>query len=193
MDKFDKSDKSLDQYIVGNINLYNLIFTKRGKNYTIVLRNGKDLKKFAFASPALKIPFGVEKYNYKRIVNLQFIDYKKNNSLYNFYSCLKQLDNFFYRLSYDTTVNNHFSPNLIEQLKGKQYIPFMKKSYAPILRTHLRETAKKLITEVKQGDTYVELDDLKGVFCTAKIELGSLWITDTSYGVTWYVNEINVV
>jgi hypothetical protein len=172
----DKKSDSLDQYIVGNINLYNFIFTKRGKNYTILLRNGKDYgnyRKFAFCSPRLKIPFGIENYNYKKIINLQFIDYKKDNKLYNFYSCLKQLDNFFYRLSYDTSVNKHFSNNLIEQLKDKKYIPTIKKSYTPLLRTHLKETKKEIQTNIIHDGVDMSLDELKGTFCTVKIELGS--------------------
>lgn len=187
-------------------NLYNVIFVNRRNNYNIYLKdwdNGKNWwseKVCKFTTPSMAIPFGVEKYNYKEIVNLEFTGLNENNSVYNFYSKIKQIDTFMINLSkYENFAEKlKFTPSqdLLNKLRGKDYVSCIRQrpgKFDSLLRVHIKKTGKKYTTEivkyVEGQKVYTSLSEIKGKSGKFRLELGSLWITNTKFGLTLLLDK----
>lgn len=183
---------------VGNKNFYNINLNRNKNNYKISF--GKsifDKEKLILKSPIMNVPFGVEKYLSKYILNLEFTNKDKNNEMNNFYATLKQIDNFMYRLSWDEELIDEscVSIQFIKDIYKKYYVSCIRNrnKYDPLFRTHIRKTKNKQTTEFYKIEDDNRIYLLNDEICKKEgefeIELDFVWITKDSYGLTWYVKN----
>jgi hypothetical protein len=164
-----------DLIFFNNYNLKNTLFIPEKTKYRIVnVDLNKKVSKMTFKLNNVKMPFGVEKYNNKNIINLEFTN--ENNDDSNDYSKICLFDKYMKNLSEESSVFK--LPNeLLELIKTKQYMPIIKqrsKNYKPLLRTHVKG---KLTEEIEGSKEKISVD----------IELGQLWTTQYHYGVIFYI------
>lgn len=176
-------------------NLQNTIFVPKKNSYKILncYDYGK-CKKVTVTVNGLKIPFGVESYKGKNIVNIQFPKYKKNNNIYNIYSAVSQLETFMKKIDENDDQLNFESPEgLLANIGDKQFLPSIKHKdikFDPMLRVHLKGGKNGITTQFKKEDgSFLESTKIKGLTGKFTLELGDLWITDEKYGLTWYLNS----
>lgn len=165
-------------------------------------------KKIVFNTPPMLIPFGIEEYNDKMIMNLEFINYEKG-MMKRFYDDIVKLDNYFKKIN---TIENH--ENIIK-LENKEYKSMVKirNNFPPHLRVHLKKNKNMIITKFysnekehrkyetinKQGhNNYYGkplsyMDIKKGDKCIAEIELTSIWNHEKSYGLLFSVKKIIII
>lgn len=142
----------------------------------------KTKKILEFETPLMLCPFGVENYNYKYVVNLEFFEKDKNNEMYNFYVNILSLDKFIQE----------------KVRKKKQYLSCIKprNKFNPLLRVYLKKHGRIIQTEFYKmnGDKkeMILMSDIKGHKCKAIIETGSIWENDNNYGIILILKEIIV-
>lgn len=204
--------KDTDEDIVEVKEEINLAITKNSEtSYKVEKTQKHKLSKkvmhfpITYRSPVINIPFGIETYNNKHILNLELYKYKENNNVYNFYCLIQQLE---------AQIKKVISEKYPE-LKSKEFISSFKERDFPILRTHLKIIRKKVITKImrKKSNFKIEkrkianpfgqlantnsdilsINDLvpksKGV---VDIELRELWVHDVTYGLLWIVTSCEV-
>lgn len=183
--------------IVGNLNIYDIYFKKYRNNRKIyVFKNGIN-NTIKIRTPYLKIPFGVENYFGKSILNVEFTNYKNNNHSLTFFTTIKQIDDLFNKFIYDKNNINKFK-NLSETIFHNldDYNPSinMRDKYDPLMRIHLKKTKNKITTrfyKIVNGEkTIASPYSCKGKSCRLELELSSMWIRDNKYGLIWYANEV---
>lgn len=184
-----------NEYLFGKYNFYNLKFIKERNNYKIIYRENYSLnngERILFKSPTMKIPFGLEKYLHKEILNLEFTNCDKDNEMYNFFTQMKQIDKFMKKLSYmNDNMITEIPKDILESIKDKKYMPCIK--YRPnkfdnLLRVHVKKQGNKILTKfVDQNNNPVFSDTLKEKSGHFILELAFLWISKDNYGLTWYV------
>jgi len=159
---------------------------------TYVINENKDgkLKKYVIKTPIMKMPFGVEKYQDKYIINLEFTD-KTTDVMKHFYNLLTDIDNYFRSLQ-GINVDGKFIT-----LKDKSYYSCIKKrpnDYDPLLRTNIKKNKNIIITEIKGRDGGpITLFDLKpNNQIIAFLEINSLWINDDKYGLYYNIKRISL-
>jgi len=135
-------------------------------------------KKLTFSLNNIIIPFGVEIYNTKEIVNLEI--QPKNNESYNYISIIESIEN--------KIKNSH-----LDMIKTKNLIPSIKESkYGKILRTHL--ITKPDIYIKSKLDTKINLmkSNLKNSETNVIITLKGIWLNNDSYGLYWSLSECEI-
>jgi len=143
-------------------------------------------KKIILASPPLKIPFGIEIYNYKKLINFEFVKMDTNENMHNFYKNIRQLE-------------NHFAKMDTIELKNKQFVSCIKPrpgnnggdDFDPLLRIHLKTRSDKILTTFhdKNNIMLMSLNDIKNKYTNCTIEVGVLWISYYNFGLTFYLND----
>jgi hypothetical protein len=138
----------------------------------------------------MNIPFGVEKYNYKDILNLEFGIKNGDNNIHNFYVNMANIDDFFKKLSCD---KQHIEKvkipfNILHKIMGKTYVPSVRKRYNfdPLLRVYVKKNLKFIN---KDGSIISNIKSKTGTFT---IVLDSLWISKYKYGIIWSIVEANI-
>ena len=141
------------------------------------------------------IPFGIETYNYKNILNIEFSKMNNNNAMYNLYSTISQIDKFFSRLSYDKSIVSkiRISKKVLQNISGKSYVPSVRTrphKFDPLFRTYIKDN----IIFHDTLNRHVDKKDIKlksGIFI---LKLDSLWISKYNYGLIWGIvdGEITV-
>lgn len=166
----------------------NIIFLRQGrseKSYKIMYRNKKEFIPLKIKMEGIKIPFGIEKYKYKHIINLELINYKKNNKMYNLLNQLLIFDKFL--RSPETLC---LSQDILNKLKGKQYISCLKQSKNnPLLRVHIKTKGKTMQSTFYKNGNKILPSDIKNMICDSIIYINSLWITQTNYGVVFVLDN----
>jgi hypothetical protein len=188
-------------------NLLNLVFVEskskmNAASFGILIKNKDENEKIKFKCdlPMLS-PFGVEKYNYKYILNLEFTNKSNNNNMYNFFTSLWSLDKFFNDFKKNINFLHFNVPNKIKELiKDKQYSSFIvirKDKFDPLLRLHLKFKNNKIETdfyEIKNNNQMlISCNEIKNKFCQCHFEVGPLWFNKQNFGVILYVNSVNLV
>lgn len=175
-------------YVIQNYNLSDIIFVRDRKNYKIYIKRDGKNSRIKLKTSLLYVPFGVEKFYSKYIMNLSFHNLDTNNDTHNFYSSMLDIDTFF------MNIKEMDIPTDIKLLIGnKMYVSCIRVSdgYKPLLRTHIKIIKKKIITKfISHNDPELcisekNIKNKKGYFT---IELGGLWINNDSYGLIWYLN-----
>ena len=144
-------------------------------------------KKIILTTPKLKIPFGVETYNYKKLINFELVNMEKDNDMHNFYKNIKQLE-------------NHFANMDTIELKNKQFVSCLKprpgnsnnsNNFDPLLRIHLKTKSNKILTNFYKNDnnTRIISDEIKEKLAVCTIEVGALWISYYNFGLIFYLND----
>lgn len=157
-----------------------LITNFENKKVTVILEN-------------IDIPFGVEIYEKKHILNIE-INPKKSNQQYNYYAIISGFEQEI------SNLENFKYEKLLRDLEGKGYYPNIKKSKEGyIIRTHIFNTPE-VFTMLSGKDKSVRnikdnriLQDVKKVRANIELELGTLWINDNNYGFSWYVKQIEIL
>jgi len=156
-------------------NLFEMVFIPNKKNYLIYVDNN-DIK---LSTPKLNVPFGIEKYNYKYIANLELGDGADK-----FHNTLLNIDKFFMRMSSDRNFIKKFNNinmsirDLFRKIYGKTYISCIKNRHGhpSLLRTY-----------IKDPNVYCDIKGMSGNF---KLHLSTLWISKYNYGLIYYMNDM---
>lgn len=173
-----------------NYDLKNMMITKKGKSYiTYILGLEKQFIPLKFKFNNVKIPFGIEKYNYKYIINIEFI---KNNTHMNYVNNIKAIDSVMKNLYVNKDNYNKISNDFKENIKNKQYSSCLREkvNMNPLLRTHLKMRSNKIITTINNTDNIM---NLKNNFCNIDIQLTNIWSTPYNYGFVIYINNIDIL
>lgn len=164
---------------------------KKTGNYTI-LKKGKQVKRVSLNITDAYLPFGREHYNDKLLLNAVIYDstnYNTNNII-----TLRRIIDTFTKLK-DTELGKYKY-----NISNKNFFSFLKetpnetdeKTKTYMLRLYIKYGAK--VTHQKYiGE--LDYDQLKGKKCNLNIELGSLWINESSlcYGINIYVTHITIL
>jgi len=181
----------MEEYLINDQDLNNIIFKRSGKKYSIYNKNiyEKTYEKYTIKLENMLCRFGIEKYNSKKIVNLEFNEYKKNNKMLNQFNDIKQMDNFM------KNINLYNDSYILSDLEDKQYLSCLreKKNYNPLIRLHIKEKSKNILTNFTSRIDNVNLSDIKGRVCNVTFEIGDLWINEYNYGLILYITDIEVL
>ena len=131
------------------------------------------------------IPFGVEKYNNKYILNIEF---EKSNIHNNYISTLSNLENKIINKKYSTEVN-------IEScLVNKKFLTCLKPSIlGHILRAHISDLTDIFILKKDSSHMSIDKENLKGTNVNIELTLKGIWINDDSFGFYWNVGNVQII
>ena len=122
--------------IIDKYDLLNIALLPNRKNYKVNYVGKSGHKNIVIETLAMKIPYGVEKYNYNQILNIEFSDIKKNDMMYNKYIIFSTVDSFFSKLTYNKKLQRKFGVCLY----NKSYIPSIRTSrLSSLLRTYIKK------------------------------------------------------
>jgi hypothetical protein len=136
------------------------------------------------------LPFGMELYNNKHILNFE-INIDKNNDSYNFYALIYKFENILQNLDKNeiddlNIKTNH--QNILNLIKGQQFVSCIKnglKGY--LIRSYINQGI-----EIKSNDgNYFTFNQLKGQNVKLTIDIGNLWIMSDTYG--YILNITNII
>lgn len=152
------------------------------KNYMIFVETGKPRIKLE----RVFIPFGVEFYNKKQLLNIELYP-NKNNIHNNLHSLLLSLEQDFA----NKIVHNYELKNDITDLK---YHSFLKQndSSAIHMRTYMSPNTE-IYTFIGKSKQNIMQSSLKGTHCNVELELGTLWMNATNFGIIFYVKDIQIL
>lgn len=181
----------------------NIIFLKKNKSYKPQLISfGKKIN-ICFNINNVKSPFGMELYNGKYILNIEFTNYDNNNEIYNIYNEIKSFDDILLNLCSENMIKKfkfEIPNDMLEKIKGKTYISCIKqneKSKFPMLRTHIKKLGNNIKTIIykKQNNINISTDssEIKNNICRFVIEIDSLWTNETSYGFLFMLNLCQIL
>lgn len=176
---------------------YNVMLVAQKKNFLIFLYENKIKQKIIFNTIPLFIPFGLENYNNKTIINLEFKDFTVNNDIRNFLLYMNQIDTYFRTMSNIKNLDNVeniydyrlINKNYISDLTNMFYTPSIKARTIPQLRLHLTKNTEFFKIDDKSNKillTSSNLDILKKK-CICSIELNNVWTKGSDYGLVWYL------
>ena len=189
--KDNKLTKIKKKFNIESTNFYDIQLISQKKNYQIFFKNYGKATRFRLKTPLMKIPFGIEKYNFKEIVNLEFIN-TKNNDVQNFLSSIKEIDSFFFKLKYQNFYNDLDCKINENNFLDKYYISCLrfKDNFNPLLRVHLKKNKNAIKSIFYKKDSSEEINpyNIKGSIGTFTIEIGNIWFSNTDFGLIWYIN-----
>jgi hypothetical protein len=147
------------------------------KNFVIHSFNGKPkiIIKSAY------IPFGIEFYNKKQVLNIEL--YPKKNNLHN--NIISSISTFEKNLMENFSKNPEYS-NLTfhSSLKESKKHVHLRTYCAPSMST---------FTIIKNEKINIIQSSIKSNNCDIELDLGTMWVNNTNYGIIWYVKQIQIV
>jgi hypothetical protein len=156
-------------------------------NYLITDYNNK---KHSIILENVNIPFGIEKYEGRHILNIE-ISPKKNNKHNNYYSMISYFEKEL------TDPENIKYEKILRSIENKGYYPNLRESKEGyIIRTHtLHVPEVYVILNTKNGQIIDKrhIDNVKQTKSNIELELGTFWITENNYGFTWFVKKIQIL
>jgi hypothetical protein len=171
------------------LDLEEVIFIKTKKNtekntetYVMIGEN----EKITINLNKVRIPFGYENYNNKDVLNIE-LSPKKNNSHYNIYSYIYGFEEM---LSDRKNIKNK---ELRKKLSGKTYYPNMRESKCGYIVRSYKYSSPEIYMMNGGFKTDLTSLDIGKTISNVELELGSLWISDTSYGFVWNIKKIEVL
>lgn len=151
-------------------------FQIKTKTFINVLSDNKKIK---FNLNNIVIPFGVEIYNQKEIVNIEI--QPKNNESYNYISIIESIEN---------KVKN----SKLDMIKNKNLITSIKDSkYGKILRSHLIPDPEIYIKSKSNAKINLMKTNLKNYESNVIVSLKGIWIKDDSYGLLWSLSDCEII
>ena len=119
------------------------------------------------------IPFGIEKYNDKMVLNIELIDSNNNN---NIISKLDMIEN---------EIQKYFKNiGLIKSLK--------KSKLGYLLRTHYMKLSECYILKKNQEKMIIDESNLQNAECELKLSIKGIWVNDNNYGLYITVSSIKI-
>ena len=160
------------------------------KQLRCVLKNKKFISIFApetikFKLENVFLPFGVESFNNKYILNLEF---ESSSNLHNNYiSTLSTFEKKILEKKYETEIN-------IESLLiNKKFLSSIKDSkLGKIVRAHISDSTNVFILKKDSSKMNIDKENLKGTSTNIELTLKGLWVNDNSYGFYWNVNSVQI-
>jgi len=150
-----------------------------------------NMSKLIIKTPELHIPFGIELYNRKEILNFSLID--NNNERHNFIHYIKTLEKIFEEISNKKSPLLpfiKFPPDFIKDINQKENVKTLRSSNnSYLLRTHLSKNTE-IIKLNNNKKIYIEKKDILNKKCSCELELSRIWIYKNKYGLLWNVNKI---
>lgn len=178
-----------------DLNLANLKFKKIKEKTEVtnyIITNFQD-HKHTIILEGVDIPFGVETYEKKSILNIE-IDPKKNNKHHNYKAVISGFE------SELTKKENIKYEKLSKDIENKGYYPNIRESKGGyILRCHIFTVPEvfamvsgkdKTIKNIKDKRSMLDVTKIKA---NVELELGSLWTNENNYGFLWYVKKIQIL
>jgi hypothetical protein len=153
------------------------------KNYSIT--NFKN-EKIKILLKNINIPFGYEDYNGKKVLNIE-INPKKYNEHNNIKSFISAFESEF------ADINNFHGSDLKTDLTGKGYYNNMRDSKQGSIIRCLIFSQPEIYANIGKFKTLMTSKDIEKTISNIEIELGTLWITENNYGVSWYVKKIEIL
>jgi hypothetical protein len=170
-----------DDVYIDSYNLKNIVFKKNKKNFAVYESQKGVNRTITIKLLGMKVPFGVEKYGFKELINFEFLNKDTNNYSLNNYNKIKQLDNYFKQL---------------DKFNDKNYRSCIRErdNYDPLLRVHLKKKSKNILTTViaKDGSSY-SIFGIKNRLCNIDIEIQNVWTTDSTFGILFCVKNIKLL
>ena len=152
--------------------------------------------KLRICTPPISLPFGVEAYNKKEIVNI--VMDKKVNSHNNLFADIDLLDRIVDNFSGNRDNKSQLpfiyaNANLFSDVKGKQYISAIRENtITKILRTTVAKniSISKMVNNKK---VMASRDDVKGCKAICKITFDNIWVYGQTYGMGWIIEDICII
>ncbi|AYV79791.1 MAG: hypothetical protein Faunusvirus52_8 [Faunusvirus sp.] len=146
------------------------------------------MRKYVLKTPVVTVPFGTEIYKNKHIINIELSAYKTDIIMKKFAELLHDIDIFFGNLK-----ELHLGDDVVS-LKNKEYYPCIKmrpNSFDPLVRVHIKERKNITLTEIAKNDVLKDLTSAPATLADIKryskmviyIEIASIWVHKTTYGV----------
>ena len=174
-----------------NHNFKNIAFYHNKTSYNIFIY--KDMmKEIKIQSSILNIPFGIEDYNNKKIINLELMNIKSNKDVYRMYSEIKSIELFFENFIKNSEIIDRDLPNnLLDDIKNKSFISCIKdrENSNALFRVHIKKIKRKYLTVFKKKNSEILYNNIKGEKGIFIICLKSLWISNDNYGLIWSLDS----
>ena len=192
-DQYSDEDKPI-AFNVGNYNFSYLRYVRDKKNYKVFTKdfNTNKYSRMRFVTPNMFIPFGLESYQKKAIVNIEFP--KNDNFSNNFLGDIQQIDKFFLGLkseSFREFYRLQIPKDLIDNIEKKLYVSCLrqKDGFQPMLRTHAKTKGVSIQSVFyDSSQNVVPIGEIKKRYAKLTLEIGPIWYTNTSYGIVLYLN-----
>ena len=185
------SKKEQIPYKYYNYNFKNIAFYQNKTTYNIFIY--KDMmREIKIKSSILNIPFGIEDYNNKKIINLELFNIKSNNEVYKMYSQIKSIELFFENFLKNCNIIKRDLPNnLLNDIKNKSFISCIKdrENSNALFRVHIKKIKKKYLKVFKKKNKEILYNNIKGNKGIFIICLKSLWISENNYGLIWSLDS----
>lgn len=164
-----------------DIQLKDLVLTKK-KNFILMSSNGKNIE---FEIDNVLIPFGVEKYESKFILNVE-VDVNNNEN----HNIITKIENAEVLMKTIDSTNAEF--NISQSLRGKGFMSSLKDGLkGKLIRCHFRSPEIYILK--KDGNKiYVQESNLKGTICKIKITVSGIWENMNNFGSFININDIQI-
>lgn len=149
------------------------------KLYNMYDKDGDKKRKYIIKSPQIYLPFGIEKYNNKYVINMEI----RNSD--EFSELLYKIDNYF----------RGIESICGDDIGDREYYSNIKKrdKYDTILlRGNLKKGKNVIITEIKDSENNIlSINDIKpGDKVEMYLEVNSIWLNDKQYGIYYEIKRI---
>ncbi|ARF09036.1 hypothetical protein Catovirus_1_1086 [Catovirus CTV1] len=165
-----------------------ILIPEKKKGY----RFAYNMSRLKISTPEMYIPFGIEMYNNKEILN--FTIYNKDNVTHNFIRYLETIEKVYEQFSGPEIGKSNLPfvnlpPDFIKDVQKKEFTKTLKPgTNGSMLRTHV----KNVEISDKNNKLLLSKDIIKKK-CKCEIELANVWIYGNKYGLVWHVNKIQIL
>jgi hypothetical protein len=178
---------------ISNIDYSKLLLVSEKKGY----RFAYNFSKFKIKTPVCLMPFGLETYNNKEIINIELSN--ATNEQINFNATVRMLDKLYQQFSNKQIQENNVFPfinlpaGFAKEVSNMEYSPCIKPSLlGSIIRCHVKPNIN-VIKKVNGTNVICSKNDLKKSNAIIELELGNIWIHNNKYGLIWYINNIEIL
>jgi hypothetical protein len=180
--------------------MYNIKVKKLRENlYNINLFDYGKYKKIIFTMDNVISPFGIEKFENKDIINIEFSNHENSNNINNILKEITQFEKFITNITYKKLKYN-LPYQFIEQIKDKKFVSCIKTppNFEPHLRVHIRKNGSHIKTvffkKNNNNETlYVNPFTIKNIKCKFIVSVENIWITQDCYGIIYMLNLCEVL
>lgn len=167
-----------------------VIITKTKNGFKLCTRNYGKYAKITFNINNASIPFGIENYNNKDMINIE-LDITKNNDLYNAYSQISQFEAFIKDIIHKQTFYK-LPAEFTKTIVDKQFISCVKtrNNNTFHIRTHLKKQGSVIKSLfLNKNNDYVNPFDISNLTASFIISADSIWINNESYGIVFLLDK----
>ena len=150
----------------------NLIVDKEKKgSYLLGIQDNNQIKDIIIETPIVRTPFGIEDYNNKQIINIEFSNKDHDNDVFNFYNTVKSYE----KAILDTVVVDDYN------LDNLDYVTSIRQSgkFDPMIRVNLTNNSEIPLNGCP-----------KNTKLKAQIRLKKIWVWKERWGLYWDVLSI---